>query len=151
LLNSELKQQDLYRSLDYLSDIKEELEDHLLKKSLNLFNRDIKVALYDVTTLYFESKAEDDDIVEDTKDSHSDNSDNSNCNCSNSSIGNNSSGSGNDDNDFKNNNNCNNDNKTIKGLRQFGLSKDFKINDTQIVLSLLLDTEGIPILNQTTA
>ena len=33
----------------------------------------------------------------------------------------------------------------LKGLRKFGLSKDFKMNDTQIVLSLLIDKNGIPI------
>ena len=100
-LNEELKKQDLYKSLDYLSEIKEELEDYLLTQSLKLFKRDIKVALYDVTTLYFESKKEDEDEE--------------------------------------------NQEERKKGLRQFGLSKDFKINDTQIVLSLLLDTNGMPI------
>ena len=32
-----------------------------------------------------------------------------------------------------------------RGLRDFGLSKDFKINETQVVLSLLIDKDGIPI------
>jgi transposase len=97
MLNEELKHQDLYKSLDYLEEIKEELEDYLLKESLNLFNRDLTVAFFDVTTLYFESKKEDED------------------------------------------------NDEVKGLRKIGLSKDFKMNETQIVLSLLIDKNGIPI------
>jgi len=76
--------------LDFLSEIKEDLEEHLLKKSIDLFNRDITVGLYDVTTLYFESQKSD-------------------------------------------------------NLREFGLSKDFKMNDVQIVLGLLTDKDGIPI------
>lgn len=103
ILNEELKQHNLYKSLDYLSDIKDELEDYLLNQSINLFNRDISVALFDVTTLYFESKKEDKDIL-------------------------------NNDGSIKQ-----------KGLKQFGLSKDYKINEVQIVLSLLIDKDGIPI------
>jgi len=89
-LIDEMKLQDLYKTLDFLSEIKEDLEEHLLKKSIDLFNRDITVGLYDVTTLYFESQKSD-------------------------------------------------------NLREFGLSKDFKMNDVQIVLGLLTDRDGIPI------
>jgi len=106
-LNEDLKLHNIYDSLEVLEEIKDELEDYLLKESINLFNRDVTVAFFDVTTLYFESKKEDEDI------------------------------------EIKNN-----DDNVIevqKGLRKFGLSKDFKINETQIVLSLLIDKDGIPI------
>jgi len=100
-LNEELKLHNIYDSLEVLEKIKDELEDYILKQSVNLFNRDLKVAFFDVTTLYFESKKEDEDIE--------------------------------------------NDENSEKGLRKFGLSKDFKMNETQIVLSLLIDKDGIPI------
>lgn len=89
-LNEEIKLHNLYLTLEILSDIKEELELHLLNLNKNLLNLDLEIALYDVTTLYFESKREDE-------------------------------------------------------IRKFGLSKDFKINEVQIVLSLLVDKNGIPI------
>ena len=106
-LNEDLQLHHIYDSLEVLEEIKDELEDYLLKESINLFNRDITVAFFDVTTLYFESKKEDEDV--EIKD--------------------------NDDNVVE----------VQKGLRKFGLSKDFKMNETQIVLSLLIDKDGIPI------
>jgi len=106
-LNEDLRLHNIYDSLEVLEEIKDELEDYLLKESINLFNRDITVAFFDVTTLYFESKREDEDIE------IRDNNDNSV--------------------------------EIKKGLRKFGLSKDFKINETQIILSLLIDKDGIPI------
>jgi len=106
-LNEDLKLHNIYDSLEVLEEIKEELEDYLLKESVNLFNRDVSVAFFDVTTLYFESKKEDGDIEIEDED--------------------------------------NNVTEIQKGLRKFGLSKDFKMNETQIVLSLLIDKEGIPI------
>jgi len=107
-LNDELKLHNIYDSLEILEEIKEELEEYLLKQSINLFNRDITVAFFDVTTLYFESKKEDKDIeIRDDETQEV--------------------------------------TEEIKGLRKFGLSKDFKINETQIVLSLLIDKDGIPI------
>lgn len=48
--------QHLYRSLDILDQQKQELQVHLYKQQKNLFNIDLKIALYDVTTLYFESQ-----------------------------------------------------------------------------------------------
>ena len=89
-LNDELSLQDLYKSLDVLDEIKEELEEYLFRRSLSLITREIKVCFFDVTTLYFESQKEDE-------------------------------------------------------LRRFGLSKDYKMNDVQIVLSLLIDSSGFPI------
>jgi len=106
-LNEDLKLHNIYDSLEVLEEIKEELEDYLLKESVNLFNRDVSVAFFDVTTLYFESKKEDGDIEIEDED--------------------------------------NNVTEIQKGLRKFGLSKDFKMNETQIVLSLLIDKDGIPI------
>jgi transposase len=46
----------LYRSLDVLNQYKDELQVHLYRQQKNLFNIDLKIALYDVTTLYFESQ-----------------------------------------------------------------------------------------------
>jgi len=106
-LNEEIKLHNLYLTLEMLEEIKEELELHLFNLNKSLFNLDLEVALYDVTTLYFESKKEDEDI--EIKDK--------------------------DDNVIE----------VKKGLRKFGLSKDFKINEVQIVLSLLIDKNGIPI------
>ena len=47
--------QHLYRALDILADKKEEIEEYLFKANVNLFNTEIDVVFYDVTTLYFES------------------------------------------------------------------------------------------------
>ncbi len=80
----------LYRSLDILSEKKEEIERYLFERNKNLFNMEVDVVLYDVTTLYFESERED-------------------------------------------------------VLREFGFSKDMKVNEVQIVLGLLVDMEGRPI------
>lgn len=45
----------LYRSLDLLCDRKEELEEEMFHKNRNLFNMNIDVVFYDVTTFSFES------------------------------------------------------------------------------------------------
>jgi len=89
-LNKELSLQDLYKTLDMLEECKEELEEYLFHRSLKLIDRELRVCLFDVTTLYFESKKEDE-------------------------------------------------------LRKYGLSKDHKNNEVQIVLSLLIDSDGFPI------
>ena len=49
----------LYRSLDVLSEYKEDLELYLFEKNRHLFNMEVDVVFYDVTTIYFESKDED--------------------------------------------------------------------------------------------
>jgi len=49
----------LYRSLDFLADYKEAVEDYIFHKNRTLFNMSIDVVFYDVTTLYFESVRED--------------------------------------------------------------------------------------------
>lgn len=47
--------QHLYRALDILSDNKEEIEKYLFYKNVHLFNMEVDVCLYDVTTMFFES------------------------------------------------------------------------------------------------
>ena len=44
-----------YRCLDVLSERKEEIEKHLYDQNRTLFNMDVDVVLYDVTTFHFES------------------------------------------------------------------------------------------------
>lgn len=51
--------QHLYRSLDVLSESKEEIEDYIFQKNKNLFNLKLDVVFYDVTTFYFESQKQD--------------------------------------------------------------------------------------------
>ncbi len=48
-----------YKTLDILSDTKEDLEKYLYKMNLNLFNMSVDVVFYDVTTIYFESQNQD--------------------------------------------------------------------------------------------
>mgnify|MGYP000142963534 CR=1 FL=1 len=80
----------LYRALDVLAEIKEGLEEYLFRERYNLFNNQVDVVFYDVTTIYFESQNED-------------------------------------------------------VLRKYGFNKDGKIGNVQIVLGLLIDSEGFPI------
>lgn len=49
----------LYRALDFLGEKKAALERHLFSQYRDLFNQQVDVVLYDVTTLYFESVKED--------------------------------------------------------------------------------------------
>ena len=56
----ELKLQHLYRSLDILSKSKDEIEKHIFSQNYNLFNCEIDVVFYDVTTFYFESVKQND-------------------------------------------------------------------------------------------
>jgi len=80
----------LYRALDVLAEIKEGLEEYLFRERYNLFNNQVDVVFYDVTTTYFESQNED-------------------------------------------------------VLRKYVFNKDGKIGNVQIVLGLLIDSEGFPI------
>jgi len=80
----------MYRALDVLAKSKEEIEQHLFERNRSLFNMQIDVVFYDVTTFYFES-------VEDDE------------------------------------------------LKNFGFSKDNKVNQVQVVMGLLIDQEGRPI------
>lgn len=80
----------MYRSLDLLADSKETIEKEIFLKNISLFNMQINVVFYDVTTFYFESNKQDE-------------------------------------------------------LKDFGFSKDNKINEVQIVMGLLVDLEGRPV------
>ncbi|MDK2794180.1 MAG: hypothetical protein PWP75_809 [Caldanaerobacter sp.] len=80
----------LYRGLDILAQIKEDLELYLYHKNRDLFNMVVDVVFYDVTTFYFESIKQDD-------------------------------------------------------LRDFGFSKDNKVNEVQVVMGMLVDKEGRPV------
>jgi len=55
----EIKLQHLYRSLDLLSESKEILEEEIFYQNRNLFNMQVDVVFYDVTTFAFESVRKD--------------------------------------------------------------------------------------------
>ncbi|MDB5142893.1 MAG: family transposase [Mucilaginibacter sp.] len=50
--------QHLYRSLDRLADIKEQIQERIYRTGRDLFNQKLDVVFYDVTTFYFESEQE---------------------------------------------------------------------------------------------
>src|ERR1700739_2444712 len=50
--------QHLYRSLDRLADLKEQIQDRIYHNGRDLFNQKLDVVFYDVTTFYFESEQE---------------------------------------------------------------------------------------------
>lgn len=52
--------QNIYRTLDFLAENIDPIKQHIFEKQKKLFNLDVSVVFYDVTTLYFESKKEDD-------------------------------------------------------------------------------------------
>jgi transposase len=89
-INEDLDLQDIYRTLDIISKNKEQIEEAIFYKSRDLFNMELDVVFYDVTTFYFESQRSDE-------------------------------------------------------LRDYGFSKDCKINEVQVVMGLLVDKEGKPI------
>lgn len=82
----------IYRSLDYLSLYNEAIQSHIYKQNSDLFNYELDVVFFDVTTFYFES-----DVVKENE------------------------------------------------LRQLGFGKDGKIGKTQIVFSLLIDKNKMPL------
>lgn len=82
----------LYRTLDLLSQHKEQIEQDLYWHDRDLLNMSVDVVLYDLTTLRFESTRED-----------------------------------------------------LGELRRFGYSKEMRSDCTQVILGLLVDTEGIPL------
>ncbi len=59
-INDNLKLHHIYRSLDILSDNKDNIEAKLFKRNKNLFNISTDIVFYDVTTFYYESKNEND-------------------------------------------------------------------------------------------
>jgi len=84
--------QHMYRTLDYLAEHNELIQKHIYNKHTNLFNYELDVVFYDVTTFYFDS-----DVVEEG------------------------------------------------ALRQKGFGKDGKIGKTQVLFSLLIDKNKVPI------
>lgn len=86
----QLKLCHLYRALDQLIAGKDELLPYLNRQIAKHYARSVSVALYDVTTYWFESQDAD-------------------------------------------------------SLRNFGFSKDNKVNQVQVVMGLLIDQNGIPI------
>lgn len=55
---SPVKLHHLYRSLDYLSTYNQQIQENIYQSGRDLFNQDLDVVFYDVTTLYFESDIE---------------------------------------------------------------------------------------------
>lgn len=84
--------QYFYRSLDLLSNHKEQIENELYWGNRDLLTLGVDVVLYDLTTLRFESTRED-----------------------------------------------------LGELRRFGYSKEMRSDCTQVILGLLVDTNGIPL------
>ena len=87
----EVELNHLYRALDVLQQHKEEIEKEIFHNSRTLFNMEVDIVYYDVTTFYFESTKNDGE------------------------------------------------------LKEFGYSKDGKLNRVQVVMGLFVDTEGRPI------
>lgn len=55
-IDQEVKLQYLYRSLDLLTQYSDLIQDQIYTKGRDLFNMELDVVFYDVTTLYFESE-----------------------------------------------------------------------------------------------
>lgn len=55
----QIELQWIYRSLDYLHDNQESIKQLIYSKGRNLFNQNLDVVFYDVTTFYFDSSVED--------------------------------------------------------------------------------------------
>ena len=87
---SDVREGDMYKSLDLLADYKERIEKHLFKYLFQDKSAEISVAFYDVTTCYFESVSSD-------------------------------------------------------KFKDFGFSKDHRVNEVQVVMGLLIDEEGLPL------
>lgn len=51
----EIELHQLYRALDVLAESKEKIEEYLFEKNKSLWNMEVDLVLYDVTTFYFES------------------------------------------------------------------------------------------------
>ena len=82
----------IYRTLDYLAANNEIIQAHIYNRNRDLFNYELDVVFYDVTTFYFDSEVE-----------------------------------------------------KQGALRQLGFGKDGKIGKTQILFSLLIDKNKVPI------
>jgi transposase len=53
----------LYRSLDYLAQYQQQIQQHIYQPSRDLFNNSLDVVFYDVTTFYFESETEEENAL----------------------------------------------------------------------------------------
>lgn len=82
----------IYRTLDYLAANNDIIQTHIYNRNRNLFNYELDVVFYDVTTFYFQSEVQQNEA-----------------------------------------------------LRQMGFGKDGKIGKTQILFSLLIDKNKVPI------
>ena len=82
----------IYRTLDYLAANNDTIQTHIYNRNGNLFNYELDVVFYDVTTFYFDSEVQKEGA-----------------------------------------------------LRQLGFGKDGKIGKTQILFSLLIDKNKVPI------
>ncbi len=91
-IGKDIPLQHLYRTLDYMAEHNALIQKHIYNKHSNLFNYELDVVFYDVTTFYFDS-----DVVVDG------------------------------------------------ALRQKGFGKDGKIGKTQVLFSLLIDKNKVPI------
>lgn len=91
-LGDSIELQHVYRTLDYLAVNNAAIQTHIYNRNRNLFNYELDVVFYDVTTFYFDSEVQQEGA-----------------------------------------------------LRQLGFGKDGKIGKTQILFSLLIDKNKIPI------
>ena len=91
-LGNTIELQHIYRSLDYLAANNDTIQAHIYNRNRNLFNYELDVVFYDVTTFYFDSVVEQEGA-----------------------------------------------------LRQLGFGKDGKIGQTQILFTLLIDKNKMPI------
>ncbi len=92
MINPDLELHHFYRTLDLLSEHKDEIEKSLYWHGRDLLNYQVDIVLYDLTTLRFESTRED-----------------------------------------------------LGKLCRFGFSKEKRSDCTQVILGLLVDTNGIPL------
>jgi len=92
MIQKEIQLHTIYRSISLLAKHKDGIEESLYRHGRDLFNLQIDVVLYGLTTLRFESARTD-----------------------------------------------------LGKLRQFGYSKEMRSDCTQVVLGLLVDTDGIPL------
>jgi len=90
-LGQGMELQHIYRTLDYLAANNDIIQTHIYNRNRNLFNYEVDVVFYDVTTFYFDSEVQNEG-----------------------------------------------------DLRQMGFGKDGKIGKTQILFSLLIDKNKIP-------
>ncbi len=60
----DLKLQNIYRSLNFFNDFKEDLQFHLHNEISKQYGRDVSLVFYDVTNYYFETELPDEDIID---------------------------------------------------------------------------------------